>query len=37
MINYEIGDRVPTVGSLSEELNISRGTIQSAFKLLNIN
>ena len=34
LIKYKVGDRTPTVTELSEKLNISRGTAQSALKTL---
>ncbi|WP_294206911.1 GntR family transcriptional regulator YhfZ [uncultured Solobacterium sp.] len=37
LIKYKVGDRTPTVTELSEKLNISRGTAQSALKTLQNN
>ena len=36
-LRYRVGDRTPTVTELSERLNISRGTAQSALKTLQNN
>ena len=37
LLRYRVGDRTPTVTELSERLNISRGTAQSALKTLQNN
>ena len=37
LLKYKVGDRTPTVTELSEKLNISRGTAQSAIKTLQNN
>ena len=36
-LTYSVGDRVPTVTEFSEDLKISRGTVQNSLKLLTDN